>query len=817
MSEHHKVAIRPPGLDPESLRRVCAHDELPFASTDEAPAGPGVFGQRRAFEAVAACASMPTDGYNLFATGPAGTGKEEMLRGWLQEHAASRPAPPDLVTVCNFGEPLRPHALRLPSGRAKGLATDVEALVTDARADLARAFISESYRGRHRELHDGFERRRLAAAEELERRAAEAGVAIQLTPSGAITVPISGGRPLQPDEVRDMPAEVRERFEAACLSLQEPIESTFVAVRELERELNERHRALNREVALFAIGHLVSATQERWKDCPRVTTWLDALRDDAVDHLERFRPEGEEPSPLSALLQGQQAASSATFFDRYVVNVLVSHDPAAGAPVVVANDPSFYDLFGRIEYETAFGAATTDHRHLRAGLIHQASGGFLVLQAMDVLSKPLVWPRLKDVLRTGSLKIENMAVQYMLFPGVTLDAEPAEVHVTVVLVGPSDLYELVMRADEDVARLFKLRADFDDEMQRCAEGIQAYAGLLAQRVRHRELPPLDRGAIAAIVEYGGRLAGHQQRLSTSVRELEDVTTEAGNLAVDAAAAMVGTEHVAAALAARRRRSNRLEERIREETLEGTVHIDVSGAVTGQVNGLAVALIGDHPFGHPVRITATVAPGEGEVVDIDREARLSGPVHAKGVLILSGYLAGRYFIDRPMTLRASIVFEQSYGPVEGDSASTAELLALLSALARLPVDQGVAVTGAIDQHGNVHAVGGVNEKIEGFFDLCDARGLTGRQGVIVPHANVPHLMLDERVVRAAREGRFRIWPVRTVDEALTLVTGSETAGELVRERLIAMAEAARRAAYDGRGKAGRGNPAGQASPVAGSTG
>jgi lon-related putative ATP-dependent protease len=440
----------------------------------------------------------------------------------------------------------------------------------------------------------------------------------------------------------------------------------------------------------------------------------------------------------------------------------------------------------------ALGAVTTDHRHLRAGLIHRAGGGYLVLDAANLLAKPPAWPRLKDVLRTGRLKIENHAAQYMLFPGVSLDPEPVGIGLTVVLVGSADLYELLLALDEDVARLFKLRADFDDEMPRDETGIRAYASLLARVARERDLPDFDRSAIAAIVEHGGRLAGHRERLSTRVRDLRDAATEAAHIAAGESASAVAARHVAAALRARARRSDLVEHRLRESTLEGTVDIDVTGSVVGQLNGLAVARLGEHEFGHPVRITATVAPGEGEVLDIDREARLSGPVHAKGVLILSGYLAGRYFLDRPMSLRASIVFEQSYGPVEGDSASAAELLALLSALAGLPVDQGVAVTGAVDQHGAVHAVGAVNEKVEGFFDLCDAQGLTGAQGVVVPAANLQHLMLDERVVEAVRERRFRVWPVRTVDEALRLITGCETADAGVRDRLFALSEAARAA-------------------------
>lgn len=765
---------------------------MPYESTAQADPGAGAFAQLRAFEALEIAAEIGGDGFNVFATGPPGSGKRALIGAWLRERAAIRPTPPDLVALHNFADPRRPHAVPLPTGSGKRLAGDVSRLVDDARRRLDQAFESERYRTRHRELHDETDRRRAEIVSGLQQRAHDTDVAIQLTPAGVVTAPMAAGRLLTPDEVASMPEAARSRFDAAVAALKEPVDEAFAAWHDLDRDLREHHAALNRDVALFAIGRLVQDAQHRWSQTPRVVAWLEAVRDDVIDNLALFRGEAPDDVSAAALEAQKQLSGSAPYLARFAVNVLVDHDGEAGAPVIVAADPSYYELFGRIEYEMAFGAAVTDHRHLRPGLVHQASGGFLVLQAAELVAKPLVWPRLKEMLRAGRLTIENVAVQYMLFPGVTLDPEPATIELTVVLVGSAQLYALLHALDDDVARLFKLRADFDDEMPRDDVGVRAYAGMLAGLVRERGLLEFDRSAIAALVEHGSRLAGHRERLCTRVRELRDVATEAAHIAAAEGAAIAGAGHVAAALAARRRRSDLVEDRLRASTVEGTVQIDVDGAVIGQVNGLAVAALADHVFGHPVRITATVAPGEGEVVDIDREARLSGPVHAKGVLILSGYLAGRYFLDRPMTLRASIVFEQSYGPVEGDSASAAELLALLSALARLPVDQSVAVTGAVDQHGAVHAVGAINEKVEGFFALCQAQGLTGEQGVVVPQANLPHLMLDERVVEAVRDGRFHVWPVGTVDEALALITGSETAGELVRERLVELSRAARKA-------------------------
>ncbi|QEC47929.1 AAA family ATPase [Baekduia soli] len=796
------LSRRPPGAPADQLRRICPPAEVPVGSTADLEAGTGSYGQPRAAEALAVAAAMPADGYNVFATGPADTGMRAMVGDWLREHARTLPAPPDLVHVADFADPLRPLAITVPTGRARALAAEADRLVQDGREALARAFDSDSFRTRHRRLHEEADHRRAEILGALEARAREAGVALQLTPAGVLSVPLVAGRPLQPDEVASMPDEVRRRFEAAVADLGAPVDQAFGKVRDIERDLGERHRELNHDVAEFAIGHLVQDARARWAGAPRVADWLQALRDDMIEHLDAFRAGDDAggPAPVPGMPPGLRSPAHAVLA-RYAVNVLVANDPAGAAPVIVATDPSFYDLFGRVEYETAFGAAVTDHRHLRAGLVHQASGAFLVLQAADVLSTPYAWARLKDVLRTGRLKIENVAVQYMLFPGVTLDPEPAEIHVTVILVGPVELYELLLAADDDLGRLFKLRADFDDEMPRDAAGVQAYAGWLARLAGEAGLPAFDRGAIAAMVEEGSRLAGHRDRLSTRTRLLRDIATEAAHIAVAAGAPVVGGEQIAAALAARRRRSDLVEERMRVAVLEGTHHIDLDGTAIGQINGLAVSMVGDHAFGHPVRITSTVAPGEGEVLDIDREARLSGPIHAKGILILSGFLAGRYFRERPMALRASIVFEQSYGPVEGDSASTAELLALLSAIGGLPVLQGIAVTGAVDQHGAVHAVGGINEKIEGYFDLCDARGLTGEQGVVVPAANLPHLMLAPRVVDAVAAGRFCVWPVTTVDQAMELVTGRTDADAAVRDRLLALA----RAAMATRPPAGNGRP------------
>lgn len=793
------------GIPASKLRRPCRRAEIP--GDGEAADGPPV-PQPRVVEALELAVAGHADGLHVIATGPSGTGRRSTVETWLRSRARVQPTPPDVVYVRNFHEPLRPLVHRLPAGRGRAFAEDVRTLVADARRKIAEAFESDAYRVRRQALHEDFDRERDEIMEAVVRRATAAGVAIQFTPGGVLTRPVIGGRPASPDEMESLPEDVRRRFSAAVDDLKAPVQEAFARVHDLERDAQARLAALERETAVFAVGRLFDEVRARWdaEEHDGVAAWLDELREDAIARFEALRSpprDGDDGQEQDVPPMLQALGASEDVGERYAVNVLVTREPGSGAPVVVPTDTAFYDLFGRAEYETTFGSARTDHRHLRAGALHRAAGGYLVLDATDVLSKPGVWPRLKDVLRTREARIENLAVQYMLFPGVTLDPHPVPADVTIVMITSGRLYELLHEFDEDVARLFKLRADFQPDMPRDAQGIAGYAALLRGLAAERGWPAIDPGAIAALVEHGAQLAGDRDRLSTQVRRLTDVAAEAAGRATSENARRLRREHVRGALAARRRRADRPEQRLREVTLDGTLRVALDGRVTGQVNGLAVSQAGELAFGHPVRLTATAAPGSGTVLDIDREAELSGPIHTKGVLILAGALAERYGGDEPLSLRASIVAEQSYGPIEGDSASLAELLALLSAIGRIPLEQAIAVTGSIDQRGIVQAVGGVNEKIEGFFGLCRDAGLTGDQGVVLPRTNLRHLMLDEGVVEAVRARRFGIWAVDDVDDALGLLAG-ERAGRRradgswpagspngrVAERLAAFAQAAR---------------------------
>ncbi len=763
-------------LAPERLRRRCDPGSFDFATTEEVTQLEDTIGQPRALSAVDFGLGMEMPGYHIFATGPIGTGRRTTLEALLRERASHREPPGDWVYLFDFDAPERPLPVALPAGRGEELARETRRLVEEARKRIAEAFESENYQQRRRELDEELEKRGEEVLGELREYARRRGLALELTPAGVITVPLVDGRPVPPSEFRQLPDSVRRQFMEHNEDVKTRIPSAMSRIGEIQREGRERLLRLDREVALFAIGHLVDDVKRRFSEAPALVAWLEGLPEDVVENLDRFRRATEAdqgvPEPLASGLR----RSREEFFGRYEPNVLVSHAGDGGAPVVFETSPSYYNLFGRIEYEASFGAVTTDHRRIKPGAIHRANGGYLMLEAMEVLAQPFVWTKLKETLRTGRLKIENIGTQLMLFPTATLEPERIDLDLKVVLVGPAVLYSVLYLLDEDFRKLFKVRAEFDVEMPWEDEEPERYAAFIARRVHEDGLRHFDRDAVAQVVEHGARLSQHQGKLSARFIEITELVGEASYWAGRADSDLVRAQHVRQAIEEKVYRSSLIEEKIRELIAEGSLLIDAEGERIGQVNGLSVAALGDYAFGRPSRITATVAVGEGEVVNIDRETELSGPVHDKGFLILAGFLREHYGSEKPLSLSASLVFEQSYGVVEGDSASSAELYAVLSALADAPIRQGIAVTGSVNQHGQVQPIGAVNEKVEGFYFVCREAGLTGEQGVVVPAANVRNLMLRDEVIDAVREGRFSVWAVSDVDEGLEILTGVP-AGEL----------------------------------------
>ncbi|MGO8905844.1 MAG: Lon protease family protein [Solirubrobacteraceae bacterium] len=797
-------------LGAEALRRRCDPASLGLRTTADVEPADGAAGQQRAIRALDFAIDVSQLGYNVFATGPAGTGKRETVEARLRTHARARPAPNDIVFLFNFEEPNKPLCATLAPGQGRRLSRTMGAFVQQAAREIPNAFESESYRRRRAEVVEPFDRERQEMLEQVRTFARSRGLDLEITPAGVVSIPLVHGRPVTPQEFEQLPEQTRHELDAAGHELEQRMNSVIPQLRELDSRVRQRVRALDREVVLFAVGHLIDDVKREHADSEAVTAWLERAREDVVDNYGGFLAEAQQAQmmpPMTAMLgRGAEA-----FHARYEVNLFVAGDDQ-GAPVVVERNPTFTRLFGRIEFETTLGAAVTNHRHIRAGAVHAASGGYMILRADEVLRQPFVWEKLKETLRSGRAQVENLGEQFTLFPTATLTPDPVPVDVKVVLVGSGELYELMHALDEDVAELFRVRADFDVQMPWEEQEPRSYAAFISAQVQGQGLRHFDAGAVARVVEHGARRAAHQGKLSTRFQEIAELITEASHWGARGGAELVGAEHVEQAISERRNRSDLLEHRLAEMVDEGTLHIELQGAAIGQLNGLAVVMMGDYAFGHPTRITATTAPGGGELVSIDRESKLSGKIHDKGFLTLRGYLEQCYGDSVPLSLSASLTFEQSYAGLEGDSASSGELYTLLSSLAEAPIDQGIAVTGSVDQYGRIQAVGGVTEKVEGFFAACERAGLTGGQGVIVPATNRSQLMLDERVVEAVREGRFHVWAVESVDQGIEILTGlpagergaddnypEGTLHRRVQDRLTAMARTARdwsRPVHDG---------------------
>ena len=780
---------------------------LGFATTEELADLEEVIGQDRAVEAVRFGMGIRRDGYNLFALGPPGIGKHTMIRQFLDGRARAEPTPADQCYVHNFADPGKPNAMALPAGRARPLAADMDQLVEELRAALPAAFESDAYRARRQALEDQMKERHEGAFGGLQKKAQARGIALLRTPMGLALTPVREGEVLTPDQFNELPENEQVRIKSDIEELQKELEAILRQIPQWEREMRQALRELNRDVTGFAVTHLIDELKRRYEDLPEVVDHLEAVKADVVDNAEAFmHQEGGPGGGPVAMVAGMpvQMRQAPPDFTRYKVNVLVDRTETEGAPVVYEDHPIHQNLMGRVEHQSQFGALITDFSMIKAGALHRANGGYLIVDARKLLTQPFAWEELKRALRARELRIETLGQMYGLISTVTLEPEPIPLDVKIVLLGDRMLYYLLCRYDPEFSELFKVPVDFDDRMPREQAILGDYARLIATMGRRAGLRPFEAGAVAAVMDRAARLAEDSERLTSHLASIGDLLREADYWAGESGRAAVSAADVRAAVAAQIRRADRIRARMQEEVERGTILIDSDGAKIGQINGLAVYQLGGFAFGRPSRITAQVALGRGEVVDIEREVALGGPLHSKGMLILQGFLAARYGQIRPMSLRASLVFEQSYGGVDGDSASSAELYALLSAISGLALRQDLAVTGSVNQHGEVQAIGGVNEKIEGFFDVCAARGLTGSQGVLIPASNVKHLMLREDVVEAARAGRFHVYPVATIDEGIALLTGvqagtpdpegrypPESVNGRIEARLAELAAAARR--------------------------
>ena len=766
--------VSPPSVTPlavEAMRRVCDPAQFPFATTAELEPLEDTLGQARALEAMQFGVGVHHMGYNLFAFGAPGTGKHTTVLQFLKRQAQGEPVPDDWVYVNYFTDPHRPRAIRLPSGRGKRFSDDMEKLIEELRASIPATFDSEEFRQRKQALSSEFEHQQEQAFEALREVAKEKGIALLRTPLGLTFAPVRGEEVLDPEEFAKLPEEDQKRIQKDVEGLQERLQEVLQQVPRWEREQRRKLRDLRREVTRFAASHLIEDLRLQYVDLPDALEYLDEVLKDIVENAQQFvqqsTPEPPQPQAMPVPLPPGSAPGPGR---RYQVNVLVDRSALTGAPVVYADQPAYADLVGRVEHVSQFGALVTDFTLIKAGALHRANGGYLVLDALKVFSQPYAWEGLKRALRAQEIRIESLAEKMSLVSTVSLEPEPIPLNTKVVLVGARQLYYMVSALDPEFERLFKVAVDFDDRLDRTGTIEGQYARLLASLTQRENLRPLDPTAVARVIEESSRIVADAHKLSTRIETLLQLLRESDYWAREAGRETITARDVERAIGAYMRRGDLVRERMQEDIRRGTILVDVTGTAVGQVNGLSVVELAGRLFGRPNRITSRVRLGKGEVIDIEREVALGGPIHSKGVLILAGFLGERFARERPLALAASLVFEQSYGGVEGDSASSAELYALLSALSGLPVRQGIAVTGSVNQHGQVQAIGGVNEKIESFFDVCSQAGLTGDQGVLIPASNVQHLMLRPEVVRAASEGRFHVYPVEHIDQGIEILTG-----------------------------------------------
>ncbi len=756
----------PTPLGHEALCRRVSPEQFTFATTRDLPELTEIIGQARASQAVHFGIGMQRNGYNLYVMGPSGMGKHTMVRRFLEEKAATQEPPSDWCYVNNFDHPHKPVAMKLPNGVGTRLSNDMDKFIEELSTALPATFESDEYRSRLQAIEDALKDKQEKAFGTLAEAATAQNIKLFRTPSGFAFAPMKNDEVVGPDEFEKLPPEEQKHIEEVVSNLQERLQNIIQQLPVWRKETHQQIKDLNREMTKSVVDHLIDELKSHYQALPQVITYLDQVEKDIIVNVRDFlkSEEGEGASATTG-----HATES---FYRYKVNPLITNGSHQGAPVVYCDNPTYLNLVGRAEHIAQFGTLVTNFTLLKPGALHEASGGYLMIDALKLLTQPFAWEGLKRALYTNQIRIESLEKMLSLISTVGLEPEPIPLDTKVVLLGDRMLYYLLHEYDPDFGELFKVQADFDEIIDRNDSNIQLYAQLIATLVRKDNMLPFDREAVARIIDYGSRHVEDSEKLTTHMRSIADLMHEAEYWARSNQREVVGANEIRQAIEQQEHRASRLREHIQEEMRRETIYIDTSGARVGQVNGLSVIGLGNYAFGQPSRITATVHIGEGDVVDIEREVELGGAIHSKGVMILSSFVAARYARKHPLSLSASLVFEQSYGHVDGDSASLAELCSLLSAIADIPIKQSFAMTGSVNQHGQVQPIGGVNEKIEGFFDLCAARGLDGTHGVLIPASNVKHLMLTERVVEASRNKQFHVWPVSTVDEAIQLLTGIE---------------------------------------------
>ncbi len=788
------MTVRP--LSKEDLAWECSPDMFSFSSTEELPMLQEIIGQERALKSVEFGLGIENHNFNIYVLGEGGVGKATTIKSIVEAKAKNEPVPQDWCYVYNFSDPDSPKALNLPAGKGALLASEMEDLIESLRRDIPKVFESKDYEKHKDEILDGQQERTRVIFSRLEQKAAEKSFVLKKSVSGLAVVPAKAGKAMSHEEYEAVPKEKKAAIEEELKILQDRLSDTIREARTIEKETKERIESLDRDVVQYVVNPLVKELLDEFSEFKGVCGYLNEVKDDVLQSIDDFRPKEEMPIQIGALkLQRPEPG-----FERYRVNLIVNNKDALGAPVVFETNPTYYNLFGRIEYRVQFGAATTDFTMIKAGSIHKANGGYLVVNALDVLRNIFVYDSLKRMIKNREVRIEDVWEQYRLASTTTLKPEPVPVDIKLVMIGEPFIYYLLYNLDSEYRKLFKVKADFDNVMPNNEDNIRKYAYFIATRCREDKLLPFDGSGVARVVELGCRLAGDKEKLSAKFNDVQDIVVESSYWAGLESSRLVNAGHVERAEKERVFRRSKIEDKLRDYIKDDTIMVSTEGGVVGQVNGMAVLDFGDYAFGKPSRITARTFMGDAGVVNIEREVKMSGKIHNKALLILSSFLGERFSQEFPLTLSASVCFEQLYDEIEGDSATCTEVYVLLSSLSGLPIDQGIAVTGSMNQKGEVQPVGGVNEKIEGFFDVCVAKGLTGAQGVIMPKRNVRNLMLKKEVREAVEQGSFSIYPIEFVDEGIEILTKTPvgqrgpdnkypegTVNHLVEQRLIKLAK------------------------------
>jgi lon-related putative ATP-dependent protease len=766
-------------LKPEALYRKCDPASLGFTSTTEIENTVNLVGQERASNAIDFGMNISHPGYNIFVLGPTGAGKKEIIQEFFQEKAKSDPTPPDWIYVNDFDNPDEPEAIRMPPGMGVQYQKDVNEFTEEMRTALSAAFESEEYQNRRQAIFESFKEKQSELFNNLQEEANKQDLTMIKTPSGVAFAPTDEDGTLSAEEVNQLSEEKRDEIKKNIKDLQEELQKILQQVPTWQREAKEEIKALNKEMANFAIGGLINELLEKYKEYDEIVEHIKQIQDQVVENADELLPSnGGEPNSFLEAIQ-QRRGGESLMMEKFKVNVIVDNSDIKGAPVIFENNPTYPNLIGRVEHFAQMGTLMTDFRMIKPGALHKANGGYLILDARKVLNQPYAWEGLKRALQSGELEIESIGQALSLISTASLKPEAIPLDVKIALVGDRMLYYLLVQYDPEFSELFKVEADFESEIKWNETNQKLYAEMIANIVKKEDTKPFNSDAVARIIEESARQVSDSERLNTHLQDLSELVIESDYWAKQAERDQVTDDDVQKAIDAKIERADRLREKVQESILRDINLISTEGEKIGQINGLSVFSLGSFMFGKPTRITAQISLGKGQVIDIEREVDMGGPIHSKGVLILAGFLKGRYAQDIPLSLSASLVFEQSYGGVDGDSASSTELYALLSSIAKVPIKQNLAVTGSVNQYGQVQAIGGVNHKIESFYDICKARGLTGNQGVLIPKSNVKHLMLRKDVIDSVNAGEFHIYPVEHIDEGIEILTGLN-AGDLDEE-------------------------------------